>query len=220
MYRVPNNYNQDNTARARRKHACCTSSRETASALARTCARYAKARCALEAVAGTSHHGLAPKERGLSSVQWPCIGYEQTTTSAARRARVASTRAAPTPERQQAQWRARAFSTRNPAVLEAAGGTSHYGLAPNEKDVSPVRWTCMGYRLTTTSAAWRARVASMRAAPPPERQLAQWRAGVRATRSQLCAGACGWHIEPWPCAEGERPLVCAVALFAGVSRHH
>ena len=42
--------------------------------------------------------------------------------------------------------------------------------------------TFKAYGLTTTSVSWRARVARMRAAPPPNRQRAQWRARVRATR--------------------------------------
>ena len=43
---------------------------------------------ALEAVdvAGTSHHGRAPKERGLSPAQRPRIGYGPTLASAAQRA--------------------------------------------------------------------------------------------------------------------------------------
>ena len=41
-----------------------TSSQETASAVARSLARHAKAGYVLEDVAGLSHHGLAPMERG------------------------------------------------------------------------------------------------------------------------------------------------------------
>ena len=67
-----------------------------------------------EAAAGTSQHGLAPKERGLSLVQWPFIGHEPTTTSAVRRARAASARAGPTPPQRasavaQTRVRTRAF---------------------------------------------------------------------------------------------------------------
>ena len=50
-------------------------------------------------------------------MQWPSVAHKPTTTIAKRRARVASVRAAPHPERQPAQWwRARAFVTRKPAV--------------------------------------------------------------------------------------------------------
>ena len=144
--------------------------------------RYAKASCVLEAVAGTSQHRLAPMESGLSTVQWPFALYDATTTSAARRARFASARAAPPPHRQRAQWRSRARHAKAGCVLKAAAGTAHHGLAPMEKDASPVSWPCVGCKLTTTSAAWRARVAGARAAPRLERQREQWRARVRATR--------------------------------------
>ena len=67
----------------------------------------------LEAAAGTSQHGLAPLERSLSPVRWPCMELKATTTNAGPRARVAST--CP-PDRQRAQWRARVRATRKPAV--------------------------------------------------------------------------------------------------------
>ena len=72
--------------------------------------------CVLEASAGTSHHGLAPKERGLSPVQWHCKVHGPITTNAARRARAAILNAAPPPKRQRAQWRAHARVTQKPAV--------------------------------------------------------------------------------------------------------
>jgi len=54
---------------------------------------YAKAGGVLEVAALTSRHGLAPKERGLSPVQCPSIPRRpKNTTSAARRASVASSR--------------------------------------------------------------------------------------------------------------------------------
>ena len=71
--------------------------------MARSRARDAKAGCA-EAAAETSYNGLAPKERGLSPTQWPCIVHKSTTTSAARRVRTATLHAAPPPLRQRAQW--------------------------------------------------------------------------------------------------------------------
>ena len=37
-----------------------------------------------EVAAGTSHHGLAPEERGLLPTRWPCIVQRPTTTSVAR----------------------------------------------------------------------------------------------------------------------------------------
>ena len=80
-------HNQRGTARARSKLDCCASSPATASAGARVLASHAAAGLALEATAGTSYHGRAPKERALSSVQHPSIVHGSITTSVARRAR-------------------------------------------------------------------------------------------------------------------------------------
>ena len=49
-------------------------------------------------------------------MQWSSVVRSLTTTIAARRKRVATARAAPQSERWPAQWRARAFATRKPAV--------------------------------------------------------------------------------------------------------
>ena len=77
-------HNQGGMARAHSKLECCASS-ETASAGARALHETRGAGLALEAAAGTWHHGRAPKERGL--LPTPClpIGHGSTTTSAARR---------------------------------------------------------------------------------------------------------------------------------------
>ena len=48
---------------------------------------HANAGCALEATAHTSHHGLAPKERGLPPVTCHSIIHRPITTSAAKRSR-------------------------------------------------------------------------------------------------------------------------------------
>ena len=69
FHRIHADYNQRGTARVSRKLLCCASSPEIASAVARSCVRRAKAGCVFEASAGTSQHGLVPKERGLSPVQ-------------------------------------------------------------------------------------------------------------------------------------------------------
>ena len=64
LYKVCTDHTQRGTAPARRKCACSASFRETAGVVKRV--THAKAGCAFEAAAGTSHHGLAPKKRGIS----------------------------------------------------------------------------------------------------------------------------------------------------------
>jgi len=92
---------------------------------------------ALEAAAGTSHHGRAPKGRDCSIVQCPFIGHEPTTTSAAWRARTASSSGAPPPPRQRASARVRCASSGAGMALEAAAGTSHHGCALKGRGFSP-----------------------------------------------------------------------------------
>ena len=68
---------------------------------------HANAGYSLEATAGTSNHGLAPRERAISLGQWAFKGYGPTPISAARRAHAASARGAPPPERERAVARSR-----------------------------------------------------------------------------------------------------------------
>jgi len=84
-----NDHNQRGTAHARGKLACCASSRETASAVARSRVPCESRLRKVEVAPGTSRHDLAPRERGLSSVRCPSIGHGATTTRAARRVRQA-----------------------------------------------------------------------------------------------------------------------------------
>ena len=80
------------------------------------------------------------EERGLSLVQWPSKGHGSTTTSATRRARAASARDAPPPERCKRSGAIACAHTRKWAVLEAAAGTSEHGVAPKERGHSLVQW--------------------------------------------------------------------------------
>ena len=183
-------------ARVRGKIAYFASSRETGRTVARAHVPRGSWIRKIDAAAGTSDHGLAPKKEGFPPVQCPFNGPGSTATSATRRARSASLRALPSPERQAAQWRARACHAKSGCALEAADGTSHYGLAPKESDLSPVQ--CLFYvrRMTTAGATWRARVARSLASRPPERQVEQWRA--RACHAEAgCANGCrSWQIAP------------------------
>ena len=147
----------------------------------RSYACHANAGCVLEVTARTSHHGLAPKERGLSPVQCHYIVRSTITTSAARRARAASSRVSPPPERQPAQWRLRACHANAGCVLEVTARTSHHGLAPKERGLPPVQYPLKVRKPTTASAARRARAASSRVFAT-SRETASAVALARATR--------------------------------------
>ena len=104
FHRTEVDYNQRGTTCAHRQRACCASSPQTANAVAHACVRHTNSGCSLEATAGTSKRGLAPREgERFLAVQYPSIGHEPTSTSAARRARVASARAEAPPHRQPTQ---------------------------------------------------------------------------------------------------------------------
>ena len=148
---------------------------------------HAQESCFLEAAAGTSVHGLAPRERALSLAQWASIEHEPTPTSAARHAHAASARGAPPPERDSV--RGGAFfcaHAQESCLLETATDTSERGLAPRERAVSLAQWASIEHESTPTSAARRARTASARGAPPPERERARWRVCVCAHANTGC----------------------------------
>ena len=124
----------------------------------------------LEAAAGTSHHGRAPKERGLSPAQrlskaW--ADHNQRGTARAQQARVLRLLS-----RDSERRRAALRDTRR--WLGVGGRSWHVAPRPRAEGERPLAGTCPSrHEPTTTSAARRARVASSRAAPPPQRQRAQ-----------------------------------------------
>ena len=130
------------------------------------------------------------EERGLSLVQWPSKGHGSTTTSATRRARAASARDAPPPERCKRSGAIACAHTRKWAVLEAAAGTSEHGVAPKERGHSLVQWPFIGCKPITTSAARRTRAASAHSAPPPERERERARSGAIACAHTRKPAAC------------------------------
>ena len=76
-------------------------------------------------------------------MQYSSIVRAPITASAARRARAASLRVLPPPERQPAQWRARACHVKAGCELEATVRTSHHGLAPKEIGLPKVQYPFM-----------------------------------------------------------------------------
>ena len=112
---------------------------------------HARAGCVLEVTAGTSHHYLALRIRGLSPVQGLYMIRETITVSVTRRARAASLRVTPPPKRQPAQWRLLFASNANAGcVLEATARTSHHGLAPKDRGLPPAKCHCMARRPNKT----------------------------------------------------------------------
>ena len=141
----------------------------------RSFASHANAGCALEGTARTSHHGLAPKERGLPPVQCHSVARGPIVASAARRARAASSGVLPPPEKQPAQWRLRVGHAKAGCALEVIACKSHHGCAPQERGLPLAQCPAILRRTIATSAAQRARASSSRVLPPPESQPAQWR---------------------------------------------
>ena len=72
--RIRIDQNDRGTARTQSKLECCASSPETASVHARAPHEQRGAGLKLEAAAGTSHNGRAPKQRDVSAAQRPLAG--------------------------------------------------------------------------------------------------------------------------------------------------
>ena len=108
FYRAWAGHNPPGAARARGKLACCASSREAASAVARARVSRENRLRKVEAAASTSYHGLALMERGFLLVQCSFIGNGSATSRPGRRTRAERLRAAPRRERKRAHWRVRA----------------------------------------------------------------------------------------------------------------
>ena len=121
---------------------------------------------ALEAAAGTSHHGRTPKDAGLSPAQDASIEPRQATTGAARRALLPR-------DSERSGACLRLLRTRQPAAC--------WQLARRTAAARRTRQTCrrcsalpLGL-ITTPSVARCARGINLRAEPLLKRQRAQWR---------------------------------------------
>ena len=134
---------------------------------------HVNAGCASEVTARTSHHSLAPKQRALLAEQCFSVVRRPITTSAARRARSASSHVLQPPERQPVQWRFRSCHVNTGCALEVTARASHHSLASKGTGLLPVQCPSKVHRLTTSSAVRRARAARLLILPPPERQPAQ-----------------------------------------------
>ena len=106
-----------------------------------------------------------------------------------------------------------AHDTRQPAwrwrPQMACGTTAARRWREASRRGSALSW---GNRPTTTSAAWRVRVASSSAGPPPHRQRAQARL-CRARGSQFGVRGRSWIVAQQPRVEGGRPLAGAVPFL-------
>ena len=209
FHRAWTELNQRGMARARGNLACFASSRETGSAVVRSCDFQPKPAvdwrphlARRTTVLNRRREGLLPSQR-YSHVR------SMTTTRAARHASAASSRAAPPSERQAPQWRACNCDAKAGRTLEAAASTSHHSLAPKETGHPVVQYPLVVRVATTTSAPWCARAASSRAAPPPERYAAQ-------CRSLSCHAKAGCALEA-AAGTSHRDLAAKrEMLFAGV----
>ena len=97
-------------------------------------------------------------------------------------------------------------------ALEAAAETSHHACAPKERILPPVRRSSIGPKPTTSSAARRARPASLGAAPSPQRQLKPWRVRLLLTRQPASRWRRQLKRRTTAARQGQNPFA-GVALF-------
>ena len=165
-------------ARASKAHVLCLlpteSQRSSAIALCHT-----KADCALETAAGHSEHGLAPRGRGFSQVQWPPVEHEPTPTSAARRARASQARVLRHLPRESQRSGVQAHYTHKPPhEVWGKDRTWEPGLATKKGGFSLGQYPSIVHGAIAASAARRARATSARAGSRPQREPAQRRASA------------------------------------------
>ena len=159
----------------------------------------------LEAAAGTSERGRAPRKRAVSLAQWASTEHGSTPTSAAWRAHGASARATPSPKRERAVALSRVCA-RECRLLVVGGRGWHVRARPCSEGEGRLTGAVGFHRAGTDSnhAAWRTHAACARATPPPEREIA--RDGVfflRTCARKLLVGGRGWHVGARPCTERE-----------------
>ena len=173
---------------------------------------------ALEAAAGTSHHGRAPKKRGLSPAQCPSKAWADHNQRGTARARSKLECCASSLETASAGARA----TRDTRRWLGVGGRSwHVAPRARAEGERPLAGAVPFDRHgpTTTSAARRARAASSSAAPPPERQRAQarLRCATRGAGLALEAAAGTSHHGRAPKERGLSPVQC---LYVAMTDHN
>ena len=174
---------------------------------------HAKACCALEVTARTSHHGLAPKERGLPPVPCPSMSRRSTTTSATRRARSQLTCFATSGEIATAVGLARVPSKRRLPV----GG--HSSLVPPRSctDGERPRAGAVLFDSTYADCSQRgtARARCKLACFATSRETASAVALVRVPREcRLRVGGHSSHVAPWPRTVRMRPPAGAVLFHS------
>ena len=89
-----------------------------------------------------THRGRAPKERGLSPVQCPFAAHGPVTSSAARRVRAASSRAAPPPLPEAASAVVQSHMPRESQPI-IGGGSWHVAPLPRAEEKSPPAGTVL-----------------------------------------------------------------------------
>ena len=126
---------------------------------------------ALEVTALWSHHGLAPEKEKHSA---GAILFSNARTNLNQRG---TARACGKLARSAISKVVVLFACHVKAgcASEITARTSHHGLAPEERSLSPVHHPVIMHKPITASAARRTRAASSRISPSPDRPLAQWR---------------------------------------------
>ena len=189
--------------------------RENARRGVRVCAP-ANAGCSLEAQAGTSEHGRAPRERAVLLAQWDSIGYEPSPTSAVRRAYAASAPAAPPSEEERAPARSCVHTCERRLLVRGRGW--YVGARPCTERKARLAGV-VGFHRKETDFNQRSAARALRrracCASSRERERARARRYffLRTWARKLLVGGRGWHVRARPCIEREGRLAGAVGFY-------
>ena len=104
-----------------------------------------------------------------------------------------------------------------PPEVRARAGTWQHGQAPKKGSFSLVQCPSMVHGPIAASAVRRAHATSARAAPPPQREPAQWRASALHAQATSRSEGQGWHVGARPCTEEGRLLARAVPFHGAWS---
>ena len=143
----------------------------------------------VEAAAGKSEHGRAPKERAVSLAQWPSKRHGPTPTDTERRARAASARAAPPHEIEHAVARSH-VRTRERWLVVGGSGWHVRAWVCTEAEGRLVGVLCFHRARTGSNQCGAARARRKRACCATSRERARGgRSPVRTRERRLLVGA-------------------------------
>ena len=172
----------------------------------------------VRASAGTWEHGLAPKQERLLA---RAVTFHDAWSGCRQcgAARACSKRAccASSPERASGVARKRTTRASHPTKCGPELTRGSTALPRRKGGFSLAQCPIMVHGAIPAGATRQARATTARAAPPPQREPAQWCASALHTQATSRSKGSGWHVAARPCKEEGRLLARAVPFYSAWS---